>query len=286
MIERFTENRDRLFGIAYRMLGSIAEAEDVVQDVYLRWQAQDAAAISSVQAWLVAATTRLCIDRLRSAQRQREQYVGVWLPEPLVDPATVAPRDQAAVADSLSMAFLLMLETLSPVERAVFLLREAFDYDYEEIGGIVGKTEAACRQIVSRARRSLAQRPPALPPAPDKAEQLVQRFIAASRTGELPELLALLTDDVVLYSDGGGRAKAAGRPVLTADKVARFLIGIRRFAPPDLRTEFVPVNGRPGALVFSGSRVENVMSVEFDGDRIRAIYIVRNPDKLARVTVN
>jgi RNA polymerase sigma-70 factor (ECF subfamily) len=201
----YTKNRALLFGIAYRMIGSVAEAEDLVQETFVRWQRQDAATIESPKAWLVATLTRLGIDHLRSARHRREEYVGVWLPEPLVDATAPAPDEVAALGDSLGMAFLFMLETLGPVERAVFLLREAFDYDYEEIATIVGRSEAACRQIVSRAKSRFAQREPAQTAPTRKAEQIVQRFMNACATGSVSELLAVLTDDAILYADGGGR---------------------------------------------------------------------------------
>ncbi|PTX95667.1 RNA polymerase sigma-70 factor [Opitutus sp. ER46] len=282
MEDPFVALRPRLFGIAYRMLGSVADAEDAVQEAYLRWQAQDRAVVTSATAWLVSATTRLCIDRLRSAQRRREEYVGVWLPEPLLHDAAADPAEPAALADSLSMAFMLMLESLAPVERAVLLLREAFDYDYAEIAGIVGRSEAACRQIVSRSRRSLAGGAGRTATLPEKAEQLTHRFLGATQTGDLRELLALLTDDVVLIADGGGKANAVIRPVRTADRVARFFVGIRRFATAAPQVTYVLVNGRPGAVVRVGGKVDRVVSLDFDGDRVRAIYIVRNPDKLVR----
>lgn len=281
-IERFTAHRDQLFGIAYRMLGSVADAEDIVQEVYLRWRTQSDAEIASPKAWLVAATTRLCIDRLRSAQRRREEYVGVWLPEPLLETGH-DPREHSTMADSLSMAFMLLLDTLSPTERAVFLLREAFDYDYAEISRIVGKPEPACRQIVSRAKRSLATQPSPSARVPAKVEHLVQQFMAATETGKLPDLLALLSDNVVLYTDGGGKARSALRPIRTADRVSRFFVGVRRFALPEPSTQMIRLNGGCGAVIRTAGRVDRVVSFAFEGDRIRAIYIVRNPDKLRRV---
>jgi RNA polymerase sigma-70 factor (ECF subfamily) len=280
----FSAHRPLLFGLAYRMLGSVAEAEDIVQETYLRWQRQEAAAITSPKAWLIAAATRLCIDQQRSARRRREEYVGVWLPEPLVEGTAPAASEHAALADSLSMAFMLMLETLAPVERAVFLLREAFDYDYAEIAAIVQKSEAACRQIVSRARASLAQKPaPAAAPR-EQAERLTRRFLEATRHGGLGELVALLTDDAVLYSDGGGRVRAAIRPIRSADRVGRFFVGIRRMIPPQMRVELTAVNGRAGALVFVGEKLDRVLSLEFEGERVKTVFIVRNPEKLRHVT--
>lgn len=285
MVDTFTDHQRLLFGIAYRMLGGIAEAEDIVQEVYVRWQATAGAGIDSPRAWLTATTTRLCIDRLRSAQWRREEYVGVWLPEPLVTTES-RPRAEEALADSLSMAFMLMLDALPPVDRAVYLLREAFDYEYAEIARIVGRSEDACRQIISRARRSLAQTPPADAPPPEQAEMLVERFLQASRSGELPELLSLLSENVVLYTDGGGQVAAAGRPIVTADRVARFFVGIRRFAQPGTEARTVMVNGRPGAIVHRAGTPDRVITLDFAGNLIRAIYIVRNPTKLSRIRVN
>jgi RNA polymerase sigma-70 factor, ECF subfamily len=279
-----TAHRSTLFGIAYRMLGSVADAEDIVQETFLRWRKQDATAIDVPKAWLIATATRLCIDQLRSARRRREEYVGIWLPEPLVQETAPAANEHAALADSLSMAFMLMLENLAPVDRAVFLLREAFDYEYTEISRIVDKSEAACRQIISRAKAQLTDRAEPIEPPPERAAQIMQRFLTATHTGELPDLLALLTDNVVLYSDGGGRVAAALRPIQRADRVARFFIGIRRFAEnAETSLEFVQVNGRPGALLRNGGHLDRVISVDFAGDRICAIYIVRNPEKLRHI---
>ncbi len=288
MIETFTTHRPLLFGIAYRMLGRVAEADDMVQETWLRWQRQDPADVQSPKAWLVATITRLCIDQLRAARRAREEYYGVWLPEPLVESNAPSPSDSAAMADSLSMAFMLMLETLSPAERAVFLLREVFDYDYAEIAPIVGKNEANCRQIVRRAKASLADNhtisdsAKSVPPT-QQAREVVRRFLAATASGEVADLLALLTEDATLYTDGGGLVNAAGRPIRTADRVSRFFVGIRTRAPADQQIHFAEVNGRPGALVTTGGRVDRTLSFELAGDRVCAIYIVRNPEKLRHV---
>lgn len=282
-LELFTEHRPLLFGIAYRMLGSVAEAEDAVQDVYVRWQDADAGAIRSAKAWLVAAITRLCIDRLRSARRQREEYFGVWLPEPLVQQAGTVEEPNAALADSLSTAFLLLLETLTPDERAVFLLHEAFGYRHGEIAELVGKTEANCRQLIRRAREKLAQdreRPRA---ESAQAETLVQRFLAASRAGNVDELLAVLSTDAVLRTDGGGRVQAAPAPIVGSDRIARFLLGIRAKVPPDARYRVVDVNGDVGVVFSSGGQPLAVLTFDFSGGRIRNVYSVSNPDKLTRV---
>lgn len=283
MIEAFTEHRRLLFGIAYRMLGRVAEAEDIVQEAWLRWQRQNADDVRSAKAWLVATVTRLCIDRLRSAQQQREEYYGVWLPEPLVTELAATPEDQATRAESLSMAFMLMLESLSPMERAVFLLREVFDYDYAEIAPIVGKSEANCRQIARRAKAALASREGGAEPVPDeRAERAVRQFFAAAATGEVRDLVALLTEDATLYTDGGGRVLAAGRPIHSADHISRFFVGIRGRATGAQRVQLTRVNGRPGALVFQGERLDRAAAFDLDasGERISAIYIVRNPEKL------
>ncbi|HYD82917.1 MAG TPA: RNA polymerase sigma-70 factor [Opitutus sp.] len=279
----FTEHRALLFGIAYRMLGSVAEAEDLVQETYLRWQRQDAAEIETPKAWLVATLTRLGIDQLRSARHRREEYVGVWLPEPIVDDAAPAPDRAAALADSLGVAFLFLLETLAPVERAVFLLREVFDYDYAEIAGIVGKTEANCRQMVSRAKATLAQREATSTAPTVKAEQIVRRFMGACATGAVGELLAVLTDDAVLYTDGGGRVKSALRPIRNADRISRFFVGIRERAMVGAEVSFTRVNGDVGVLVRRRDGAVSVSAFAFAGDRIRAIYMINNPDKLRHV---
>ena len=283
MIDAFTAHRQLLFGIAYRMLGRVAEADDMVQETWLRWQKQDATEVQSPKAWLVSTITRLCIDQLRSARHQREEYYGVWLPEPLVESAASSPEESAALADSLTMAFMLMLETLSPVERAVFLLREVFDYDYVDIARIVGKTEANCRQIVRRAKAQLpaathASAGEAVPS--EQAQRVVQKFLAATATGEVSDLVALLTEDATLLSDGGGRVAAAGRPVHSADHISRFLVGIRRRSNGKAEFRFARVNGRHGALVMVDGRLNRAISFDLEGERVRTIYIVRNPEKL------
>jgi RNA polymerase sigma-70 factor (ECF subfamily) len=287
MIAPFTTHRPLLFGIAYRMLGRVSEAEDMVQEVWLRWQKQDAAQIQSPKAWLVAATTRLCIDQLRAARREREEYYGVWLPEPLM-PATTDREPDAAVelADSLTMAFMLMLESLGPTERAVFLLREVFDYDYADIAAIVDKSEVNCRQIVRRAKTQLqANVPPSSPPTA-QARRLVEQFLAAAATGEVDDILALLAEESTLYSDGGGRVKAAGRPIAGADHVSRFLLGIwPRFAI-GMEIRFVEINGHPGCVMSSQDQVHYAFSFEIADDRVRTIYIMCNPEKLRHLMAN
>jgi RNA polymerase sigma-70 factor (ECF subfamily) len=281
------ENHRRLlFHIAYRMLGGVADAEDMVQETMLRWHRADTSEIREPQAWLTTTITRLCIDQLRLARRQREEYVGVWLPEPLLEGLPGDPSDDTALADSLGIAFMLMLEELAPVERAVFLLREAFGHDYEAIAAIVGKSAASCRQIVSRAKARFSKAPDHTPTATEEAERLVREFVQATQTGELAELIALLTDDAVLYSDGGGKVRAALLPILGPDRIARMFIGLRRFhteGPPPAR--FVRINGSPGVLVRGGDGNLSAMTFALESGKVKAVYIVRNPDKLGGAVI-
>lgn len=262
------------------MLGRVSEAEDIVQEVWLRWSKQDAAAIQSVKAWLVAATTRLCIDQLRLVRREREEYYGVWLPEPLMPATEIDPGQTAELADSLSLAFMMMLESLGPTERAVFLLREVFGYEYAETAAIVGKGEANCRQIVRRAKESLQANPKPTTAPTEQARKLVETFLAAAASGEMASVLALLAEESTVFSDGGGRVKAAGRAIRGADPATRFLLGIwpRFMANVDARP--VDINGSPGLLVSSQGQVHYALSFEIAADRIQAIYIMCNPDKL------
>lgn len=273
------DHRPLLFGIAYRMLGRVTEAEDMVQETYLRYHQQPEGGIDLPKAWLTKTLTRLCIDQLRSARRQREEYVGTWLPEPILGEN---PSDD--LADTLAMAFMLMLEKLSPVDRAVFLLREAFGHDYPAIAEITGKSASACRQIVSRAKEKFGQQPAKPATATHQAERLVKHFLAAAQSGELSELLALFTDDAVLYSDGGGRVRAALRPIHGPDRISRMFIGLRRLhsevSPPP---RFVAINGSPGLIMRHGDGSLSAMTFAFEGDRVKAVYVVRNPEKLAAI---
>jgi len=280
LIETFNTHRPALFGIAYRMLGRVSEAEDVMQEVWIRWQKQDAAEIQSPKAWLVATTTRLSIDELRSARREREDYYGVWLPEPLVGEATDTPDRLADLTDSMTMAFMMMLETLGPVERAVFLLREVFDYDYADTAAIVGKSEANCRQILRRSKAQMqGNKPPPQSPN-DQARRVVEQFALATSTGEIDRLLDLLMEDVTIYSDGGGKVKAAGLPIRTADRASRFLVGIQRKLPADTAYRFATVNGMPGMLLLSGGQIYGAYSFDIEGNRVRNLYGIWNPEKL------
>lgn len=233
-----------LFAIAYRMLGSAMDAQDMVQETFLRWS-HATGEIDSPKAYLSAIVTRLCIDHLRRAHVQRETYIGPWLPEPLL---ASQPTDNVALDESLSLAFLVLLERLTPVERAVFLLREVFEFEYEAIARIVEKSEANCRQVVRRARQHLAERRPRFDTSPQEREQMTRLFAQSCATGDLSALLALLADDIVLYSDGGGKARAALNPILGPDKVARYMLGVLGKLPPDFAAAFATVNGQPAIV--------------------------------------
>ena len=279
----FDGHRPLLFSIAYGMLGSVMDAEDVVQEAFVRWQGASGAGVRSPKAYLSAVVTNLCIDGLRSARSRREEYVGPWLPEPLLTD-THEGEDPADLDEALSVAFLVLLESLTPVERAVFLLREVFDYDYAEVSRLVGKSEANCRQISRRARASVAARRPRFESSPEEEESLSEGFLAACLGGDMDALLALLHRDVTLYSDGGGKTRAALNPIRGPEKVARFVAGILRKAPPGFVVRRASVNGRPGFVGYFGDgRPHSVVTFEVADGRIGAIRLVVNPDKLGRV---
>jgi RNA polymerase sigma-70 factor, ECF subfamily len=282
--EVFDRNRPLLFSIAYRMMGSVMEAEDAVQEAYLRWQRASGHEVRSPSAYLSKVVTRLCIDRLRSARVRREQYVGPWLPEPVLGEQAQEIGGEADLEDTLSMAFLVLLESLTPVERAVFLLREVFDYEYAEIASLVEKSETNCRQISRRARESVAARRPHFESSPQQEERLMEGFLQASLSGDMETLLELLSEDVTLYSDGGGKTRAALRPVHGADNVARFLTGTLRNIPPGFAVRRTRVNGRPGLVGYFGDgSPQSVVSLEVDEGGIGAIRLVVNPEKLGNV---
>ena len=281
--DEFESLRPYLFSLAYRMLGSASDAEDCVQEAFLRWQ-KTRAEVDSPKAFLSKVTTRLCLDHLRSARIRRETYVGPWLPEPIAT-EEVEPSAVAEQADSLSLAFLVVLESLSPVERAVFLLREVFDYDYGEIAEIVGVTEVNCRQVAHRAKQHIASRRPRHEVSAQKTEEMTYRFMVACAGGEMEGLVDILTDDIVLYSDSGGKAKAARRPIVGRDKVARWLVGVLKKAPPGVVTTIIEVNGHPAIGQLVGSDLTAVLSLDVAENGIRAIHIVVNPEKLQRVRI-
>jgi RNA polymerase sigma-70 factor (ECF subfamily) len=243
--ETFNDYRPLLFAIAFRMLGSWMDAEDVVQEAFLRWSQVEPGTVSSPKAYLSAVATRLSIDQLRSARVQREQYVGPWLPEPAVSNEPELGPDPAVLSESLSQAFLVVLETLSPVERAVFLLREVFDYPFEEIAGIIGKNPANCRQIARRARRHVDERRPRYTPSPEEQDRLLDEFVGALAAGDVPRLAGLLADDATLWADGGGKVTASVRPLQGADKIARGMIGFGAKHPRPIAGYRLDVPGQP-----------------------------------------
>jgi RNA polymerase sigma-70 factor (ECF subfamily) len=272
-------HRGRLLGLAYRMLGSRSDAEDVVQDAYLRFAgAQD---VHNPEAFLVTVVTRLCLDRLKSAKAQREIYVGPWLPEPVFDAVGLSADAATELADDLSFALLLALDRLSPMERAAFLLHDVFDTPFSEIAGMLGRTEASCRQLASRARRAVRDHRPPPARAPDNHARLLQAFSEAVASGNVAQLAVLLREDAVALTDGGGRKTAARNPIRGAERIARFFIGIAaKNAGHDMRIEPAMINGAAGALLYLDGELDNTMSMAISGDKIAAIYIVRNPDKL------
>ncbi len=277
--------RPLLFAIAYRMLGSVADAEDVLQEALLRWHRAlaDGTVIESPKAWLSTVVTHLCLDQLRSARVKREEYVGPWLPEPLAAADEPDVADAVVLNETLATAFLVLLETLTPKERAVFLLHDVFAYDYAEIAGIVGESEVYCRQLARRARGHLAARRPRFSPSPADQERLTERFMRAALDGDLSALISTLAEDVTLWSDGGPNVRAARRPIRGADNVGRFLLGVMRKAPSDLSVAIEPINGRPGIVSRVAGRPFVVITLETTADAIARIYLVINPDKLRGV---
>ncbi len=296
-LDDFVRYRDLLFTIAYEITGSVADAEDVVQESYLRWRdaAADGARIRNPRAYLARIATRQALNRMRGNARRREDYVGSWLPEPLVTAPDVA--DDAVLADSVSMAMMVVLDALTPDERAVFVLREVFAFGHDEIAEAIGKSLAAVRQIAHRARSGVqARRPPAATGTPAQArtdagtrtqparaaQQVADRFLRAAATGDLQDLLDVLAPDVVLIGDGGGKVSVNPRPVESAQKVGRFLLGVRaKSATGEIRFDLALVNGRQGVLAYLDGVLDTVLTLDVVGDRIRTIFLIRNPDKIA-----
>ncbi|MFE8916051.1 RNA polymerase sigma-70 factor [Streptomyces globisporus] len=286
--EIFEEHRPVLTGVAYRMLGRVADAEDVVQEAWLRWSAAAREDVREPRAFLVRITTRLAVDRLRRLQSRRETYPGTWLPEPVVTDFGPTPPDtaeRAVLADSVSLAVLVVLESLSPLERAVFVLREAFGFPYAEIATALDRTEAAVRQLAGRARRHVEERKPRYEVDPAERRDLTERFLAAASGGGIEQLLALLAPDVRLVSDGGGKAKAARRIIETADKVGRFLFAVAGELDPDGEIRVMELNGGPAVVHFAGGKADTVFQIEVSQGVIQCAYIIRNPDKLAGLSV-
>ena len=268
-----------LFAIAYRMLGSVMDAEDLVQEAYLRWEDATETDVRSPRAYLTTIVTRLAINQLRAARTKRETYVGPWLPEPLVTEET---RDTVELAESLSMAFLVLLERLAPVERAAFLLHEVFDFEYAEIARVLDKTEANCRQLVARARKRVGSPEARFQADPAQARRLVEKFTEASFAGDMDGLVALLAEDITLWGDGGGRVPgAAFKPVRGAASVARFSLGVlERLVPKETVVRPTEINGQPGFVAYVSGRPLSALIFDIRDGRIRTIYAIGNPDKL------
>jgi len=291
MLESFETYRSYLFAIAYRMLGSAMDAEDMVQETYLRYQATSPETITSLKAFLTTILTRLCMDQLHLARRKRELYVGPWLPEPVITaeaPELTKVEERVDMYESISLAFLVLLEQLQPIERAVFLLREVFEYDYAEIATFLGKSEIACRQWFSRAKKHLGDRRPRFPASPETQKQLLTGFLQAVQAGEMTALMNLLAEDVTFWGDAGGKVKgAATRPITGRVAVARFFLEtrnvFRRSLPKDFRVELAEVNRQPALIIRAGDRAFSVLTIEVEAGHIQIIRVVANPEKLAHV---
>lgn len=281
-LNEFESHRRALFGIAYRMLGSVSEAEDIVQEAWLRWQAADPQEVHSPRAYLTTVVTRLCLDHLKSARVQREQYMGTWLPEPVLtrNASAPAPEDKLERLESISFAFLFVLERLAPLERAVFLLHDVFDYSYAEISTIVGRSEVACRQTLSRARRRIQEARPRFQNRLDEQRRIANLFLRALEHGDMSPFVDALAEDIVLYSDGGGKAPAALNPIYGRDRVLRAWDGFWK----KLRITHIEareINGQVGILFWDGDELHTVYTFEMEDGLVTKAYAQRNPDKLA-----
>lgn len=282
-IKVFNDYRRLLFSVAYRMLGSVMDAEDMVQEAFLRWQAADHDDVHNPKGFLTTIVTRLCLDYLKSARIQRETYIGPWLPEPVITANQIDARDHVEGVESLTMAFLVLLERLTPTERAVILLRDVFEYGYDEIAAIVEKSEANCRQMAKRARDHIEAERPRFDPSPGAEMVLVDQFVETVLTGDMDGLVSLLAEDVALYSDGGGKAVAARKPIFGAFEVARFLGNLPKLAPPDTTTSMLRANGEPAIVIRSGDQIVSVIVLQIEEGHITRLHNILNPDKLTRL---
>ena len=281
----FDQYRGLLFSVAYRMLGSVADAEDMLQETFIRWQQAHKKEIRSPRAFLVTIISRLSINHLQSARVQREEYFGEWLPEPIITGLGSDPLELIRVDESLSMAFLVILERLTPLERAVFLLREIFEYEYSEIATALGQSEVNCRQILRRARQHVAAVRPRFKTSQSKKSEMLEGFLEATGTGDMEALVAMLSRDVVLHSDGGSKGLAVPNLIEGVDNVARGMLGsLQKLVPKDLVTRVEHINGEPGLISYRNGKPYSVLTFSIDGDRIRAIYVLTNPDKLAHLS--
>jgi len=286
-VESFETYRPYLFSIAYRMLGSAMDGEDMVQETYLRSQGTPPETIRSLKAFLTTIMIRLCMDQLQLVRRKRELYVGPWLPEPILTaptPATEDPAERIDREESISLAFLVLLEQLQPFERAVFLLREVFAYEFAEIATMLDKSEVACRRSFSRAKKHLSEHRPRFPASPETHRQMLTGFLQAAQSGDMIPLMDLLAEHVTLWADAGGKIKqAALRPIVGRDAVARFSLGTVRFLPADYQVELAEVNGQAAVIIRTSGQALFVLSIEVEAGHIQAIRIIANPEKLARI---
>ncbi len=279
-------HRKRLLGLAYRMLGSVVDAEDVLQDAYLRFASADRSDVRSTEAFLTTMVTRLCLDRLKSARVRREVYVGPWLPEPVLDADALSPETAVELADDLSFALMLTLERLSGAERAAFLLHDVFDTPFSEIATTLGKSEAACRQLAARARKAVRKERPVETAPKSEHQQLLASFLGACGSGDVSQLRMLLAEDAIVYTDGGGVKTSAINPIYGADKSARFFIGLlRKSMARDATTDitFEMINGVPGVVLYLDGVLDQTLSIDIRDGKIAVIYVVRNPEKLGAV---
>ncbi|MET3493801.1 RNA polymerase sigma-70 factor [Variovorax boronicumulans] len=279
----FDSHRRRLQGIAYRMLGSVAEAEEVVQDAWLRWHEADKASFDSAEAWLVTVVTRLSIDRLRAAKVQREHYIGAWMPEPTLTEPPGTPEELLERSDNISVAFLAVLERLAPEARAAFLMREVFDADYGEVALTLGKSEAACRQLVHRARAQVQDARPRYQVSRETHQRLLRAFAGAAARGSLQDLKALMSEEVELIGDGGGKVQSFSKVLRGSQRLAQLYFSLWRRMGASVRMELAEINGEPGLLRFIDGELESAQTFEIEDERIVRIRVQRNPDKLARI---
>ena len=280
----FDQHRSLLFSVAYRMLGTVADAEDMLQETFIRWQQAGEEEIRSPRAFLITIISRLCINHLQSARVRREEYIGQWLPEPIVTDPANDPLNIIRVDESLSMAFLILMERLTPVERAVFLLREVFEYEYAEIAAILGQSEVNCRQILRRSRQHVSAMRPRFKVSAQKKSELLERFLRATASGDVNQLIAVLADDAVLHSDGGGKAVAVPNLIHGSDAVARAIVrSMSKLVPKNLVLRMAQINGNPGVITYLEGRPFSVFTIDGTAEQVRAVYVVTNPEKLSHL---
>jgi RNA polymerase sigma-70 factor (ECF subfamily) len=280
VLQTFESHRSRLFGLAYRMLGLRAEAEDMVQEAFLRWREVDLATVRSSEAWLTTAVTRLCIDRLRKLKTEREAYFGPWLPEPLAEQDLQTPEMAIELSEDVSIAFLALLEALAPDERAAFVLHDVLDDDYADIAEALGKTEAACRQLVHRARERVTARRRRFQVDDETRRRMLERFVSIAHTGDRKRIIELFATDAVMTSDGGGKATAVHRPMMGATRIAWFWHAVTRHFGTDVEARLVSINGELGIAYYWAGALRSLMAFDTDGEVVHSIYAIRNPDKL------